>query len=949
MTRVQDDGWQLVTNKKLSQHHAQQDRLGCQEQSQPTASIYWPKLQVSKSEPRVDITRLDAYERSVINAVTVELDLVNLGTFANWYDKFEIHQLSTPSGKHGPLWTDSRLLEVGRGGRAVTVPVRYVTGESRGSRKVLLVLLEGGSIPLPDWISATHSGSMQHTLPSDQLDILGEDGWEVQSEWWRSCGFICDFQGLLPEIQDRILLHAIGQDVELLPWLEGEAVFSGGAVRGSNWGWRTPSGCLSPELLLLNKSVCQQIRRICSRDVVKTIDLGALDEPPWDVGPRLPFLNKLQLSLNDEAYYFFFGVELRAEDIGTWRELPDASLLRELKSVRSLEINFLSPIHELQSSYGIPRVAGSESSSTLGCRKAVHDIILTFAFEHIRHFPTIKLSGFLKTSTRDRWEPILKTMESRRTYAKQVRFRKLTFVKDEQEALPEVVLFRESQTIESSAMSTNNEQHGWTVVTRRTKKSRTSRPVAPTPITRTQVFILPTINDAAGGTPTQSTVSSARVAVKRYSNYEEGILRKAKAAVIDFNNSSFDTHVDPFTVARLSSPEAAVLSTKPNARVLDIARDGRYILVLVRMVPSELEGSKCELRVVSSRGDGDDLLFSSWLSASAPGSPMACLPSTFLDIVGAEGYEIQYRWWCARDSTFDLASLSEEIQDHLLLHAVGEVHKIYDHWGAKAGYAIAEQHQSAIDVSRDRCTLMGSPGFNNSLLYLDKATRRRVKHLLQHRVLKRLCGFRFGSWYERSTFTTAGRLPFLKKLQLTMNDFEYLDFFGTNIGDSSRRMYRRDGLNAPAAILSNISSLKYLELWFEATLYGELCNPWQGWVGDATGGPRFDERIEPLPFPCRKATIDMILGFGYQHIKHIPSVRLTGYIKDSTKDRWSKIFSSPNRDHVAQRIAYRASEYEGLALPPQCFCPKPCGYHSLYKVHPHYSFLYTGTEPSTSD
>ncbi|KAK3679907.1 hypothetical protein LTR78_000284 [Recurvomyces mirabilis] len=441
-------------------------------------------------------------------------------------------------------------------------------------------------------------------------------------------------------------------------------------------------------------------------------------------------------------------------------------------------------------------------------------------------------------------------------------------------------------------MATNNEQHGWTVVTRRTKKNRTSSPLTAPPIAVPQVFISPTTHDTSGGTPTQLNASPPRIPIKRYSNYEQGILRDAKAAVAHFNNGSFDTYVDPFNVAKLSSPEAAVLSTKPNARVLDIARDGQYIQVLVRMVPSEPEGGKCELRAVSSRGD-DDLLFSSWLSASAPSSPMACLPSTFLDVVGAEGYEIQYKWWCARDSTFDLASLPEEIQDHLLLHVVGEVHQIYDHWEAKAGYAIAEQHQSAIDVFRDRCALTGSAGFNNSLLCLDKATRRKVKHLLQHRVLKRLCGFRFGSLYDGSMFTLGGGLRFLNKLQLTMNNFEYLDFFGTNIGDSSRRMYYRYGPIAPAAILLDISGLEYLELWFEATLHGELCNPWQVCVADATRGPKLDERIEPPPFPCRKATIDMILSFGYQHIKSIPSVRLTGYIKDSTKDRWSQNLQLP--------------------------------------------------------
>ena len=55
--------------------------------------------------------------------------------------------------------------------------------------------------------------------------------------------------------------------------------------------------------------------------------------------------------------------------------------------------------------------------------------------------------------------------------------------------------------------------------------------------------------------------------------------------------------------------------------------------------------------------------------------------------------------------------------------------------------------------------------------------------------------------------------------------------------------------------------------------------------------------------PCQKLLVDFVLASAWDHIRHVPAIKLSGYIKLSTKIKWKAAFE-----------AYHSSGTEPAAL-----------------------------------
>jgi hypothetical protein len=55
----------------------------------------------------------------------------------------------------------------------------------------------------------------------------------------------------------------------------------------------------------------------------------------------------------------------------------------------------------------------------LPCHKLMVDWLILFAFPHIKHTETVSFSGAIRTSTRDKWAPILETEYRERKFKDQ--------------------------------------------------------------------------------------------------------------------------------------------------------------------------------------------------------------------------------------------------------------------------------------------------------------------------------------------------------------------------------------------------------------------------------------------------------------------------------------------------------------------------------------------------
>ena len=64
-------------------------------------------------------------------------------------------------------------------------------------------------------------------------------------------------------------------------------------------------------------------------------------------------------------------------------------------------------------------------------------------------------------------------------------------------------------------------------------------------------------------------------------------------------------------------------------------------------------------------------------------------------------------------------------------------------------------------------------------------------------------------------------------------------------------------------------------------------------------------------YPCQKVLIDQIMCFVWEHVKHISRVKLTGYVKTETKEKWEHLLNnSGTADHSTYVQAMKSAVLE---------------------------------------
>ncbi|KAK5134733.1 hypothetical protein LTR08_006108 [Meristemomyces frigidus] len=157
------------------------------------------------------------------------------------------------------------------------------------------------------------------------------------------------------------------------------------------------------------------------------------------VGHAGQWLNKLQLTFTDVQYVDFFHAAIPAcvpHFLGftQWHDQAPAVVLAQMPVLRYLELWFHSTlrrehatpfphravrggpiknIEEIENEYGLD-VDGYP------CRKAIVEYIMCFAYQDIGHVARINLTGYVKTSTRDRWLGVFGALTGREAIEKTI-------------------------------------------------------------------------------------------------------------------------------------------------------------------------------------------------------------------------------------------------------------------------------------------------------------------------------------------------------------------------------------------------------------------------------------------------------------------------------------------------------------------------------------------------
>lgn len=299
-----------------------------------------------------------------------------------------------------------------------------------------------------------------------------------------------------------------------------------------------------------------------------------------------------------------------------------------------------------------------------------------------------------------------------------------------------------------------------------------------------------------------------------------------------------------------------------------------------------------------------------------------------VDVIGAKGYKLLHQWHVARSkfkrATLSFAAVAEDIQNVILLHMLGETRLLkYSRDNSLNGFTLCEGR-------RARDTDDYGPAEIDSV---DLTTIRLLNRRINTTSLKILYHGTVKAFDNDSCLTGAiTDFPLahqiLNRIQLCFTDLDYLDFFGADVPGVSAYQITNPG----ARLLKQLPSLRSLEFWFHSTYNTRHCNPW---FRDPTDYHRRDREYY---FPCRKGMIDVIMVSAWPHIKHIPQITLTGYVKTETRLVWLDIIkeerSSRSDEHPL--LEAKVEAVDGILstiMPPKCECPTPCFYTKVLDAY----------------
>ncbi|KAK3679908.1 hypothetical protein LTR78_000285 [Recurvomyces mirabilis] len=148
----------------------------------------------------------------------------------------------------------------------------------------------------------------------------------------------------------------------------------------------------------------------------------------------LEHVRHLKLDFSQKEYILFFAVHVPPflPHVGNHESDPcygAAKMLRELPHVQSLTLNFRSPVSMASDSawaYTGGYKGHSSSSDFAGrefddvfttpCQRLIVDWTLACAKKYIQHIPHTHLEGFLKTSTKEKWDTIFAAERAGQAY-----------------------------------------------------------------------------------------------------------------------------------------------------------------------------------------------------------------------------------------------------------------------------------------------------------------------------------------------------------------------------------------------------------------------------------------------------------------------------------------------------------------------------------------------------
>ncbi|EUC50019.1 hypothetical protein COCMIDRAFT_82990 [Bipolaris oryzae ATCC 44560] len=280
------------------------------------------------------------------------------------------------------------------------------------------------------WIRDTYCTDLQETWHKK----FSATQYDEQRIWWTNTGKHFKFLQLPLELREEIYRHVIEPVVvpDIVTEGTGRFIFGVGqsfgptSVAERNRDPEIPSP--NSNIFYVNKKVCMEFSAVACRETIKrftTLRSGLGRGPkhfmpkiwrhalslPAELALRTGFLRHIQLEMDAREYFACIGIYANSRHVirtcaPHGMKFAELALLHGLQT---LDLRFISPKHRLAR---CPWAMASPRRSPHSCQKKWIEYWIVLAWDMLRHLRTAKgvrisLSGCVKTSTVDFWQPML--------------------------------------------------------------------------------------------------------------------------------------------------------------------------------------------------------------------------------------------------------------------------------------------------------------------------------------------------------------------------------------------------------------------------------------------------------------------------------------------------------------------------------------------------------------